>query len=29
MVPREQWGDMEHAAITKHLDLPAELAQHG
>ncbi len=29
MVPREQWGDMEHAAITRRLDLPAELAQHG
>lgn len=29
MVPREQWGDMEHAAITQRLDLSAELAQHG
>ena len=29
MVPREQWGAMEHEAITKRLDLPAELAQHG
>jgi catechol-2,3-dioxygenase len=28
MVPREQWGDMEHAAITQRLDLAAELAQH-
>ena len=27
--PREQWGDMEHDAITKRLDLAAELAQHG
>jgi catechol-2,3-dioxygenase len=29
MVPREQWGDMEHEAITKRLDLQSELAQHG
>jgi catechol-2,3-dioxygenase len=29
MVPREQWGDMERAAITKHLDLTAELTRHG
>lgn len=29
MVPREQWGAMEHEAITKRLDLPAELARHG
>jgi len=29
MVPREQWGDMEHDAITRRLDLAAELAQHG
>ena len=29
MIPREQWGDMEHDAITKRLDLNAELAQHG
>ena len=28
MVPREQWGDMEHEAITKRLDLHAELAKH-
>jgi catechol-2,3-dioxygenase len=28
MVPREQWGDMEHEAITRRLDLPAELAKH-
>ena len=28
MVPREQWGDMEHEAITQHLDLAAELAKH-
>jgi len=29
MVPKEQWGAMEHDAITKRLDLAAELAQHG
>ena len=29
MVPREQWGDMEHEAIVKRLDLAAELAKHG
>ena len=29
MVPREEWGDMEHEAITKRLDLQAELARHG
>jgi catechol-2,3-dioxygenase len=29
MVPREAWGDMEHDAITKRLDLAAELAEHG
>ena len=29
MLPKEQWGDMEHDAITKRLDLAAELAQHG
>ncbi len=29
MVPKEQWGAMEHDAITKRLDLGAELAQHG
>jgi catechol-2,3-dioxygenase len=28
MVPREQWGDMEHEAITRRLDLAAELAKH-
>ena len=28
MVPREEWGDMEHEAITKRLDLQAELAKH-
>jgi catechol-2,3-dioxygenase len=28
-VPRSQWGDMERDAITKRLDLAAELAQHG
>jgi catechol-2,3-dioxygenase len=28
-VPRSQWGDMEHEAITKPLDLAAELATHG
>ena len=29
MVPRDQWGAMEHEAITKRLDLAAELARHG
>jgi len=29
MVPRELWGDMEHEAITTHLDLDAELARFG
>ena len=29
MIPREQWGDMEHDAITKRLDLNAELTKHG
>ena len=29
MVPREEWGAMEHEAITKRLDLQSELAQHG
>ena len=29
MVPKDQWGAMEHDAITKRLDLAAELAQHG
>jgi catechol-2,3-dioxygenase len=28
-VPREFWGDMEHEAITRRLDLPAELARYG
>ena len=28
MVPREQWGAMEHEAITKRLDLQAELTKH-
>jgi catechol-2,3-dioxygenase len=28
MVPREQWGAMEREAITKPLDLEAELTQH-
>ena len=28
MVPREQWGDMEHEAITRRLDLASELAKH-
>ncbi len=28
-VPRPQWGDMEHDAITQRLDLAAELAKHG
>ncbi len=28
MVPREQWGAMEREAITRPLDLQAELAQH-
>ena len=29
MVPREQWGNMAHEAITRRLDLAAELAEHG
>ena len=29
MVPREEWGDMEHAAITQRLDLAAELERRG
>ncbi len=29
MLPRDEWGDMEHDAITKRLDINAELAQHG
>jgi catechol-2,3-dioxygenase len=28
MVPREQWGDMEHEAITRRLDLASEVAKH-
>ncbi|HUI48431.1 MAG TPA: VOC family protein [Acidimicrobiia bacterium] len=28
MVPREEWGAMEHEAITRRLDLAAELAKH-
>jgi catechol-2,3-dioxygenase len=28
-VPREQWGDMEHDAITKRLDLDSEVARFG
>jgi catechol-2,3-dioxygenase len=28
-VPRELWGDMEHDAITRRLDLPAEVARYG
>ena len=27
MLPREEWGAMEHEAITRRLDLAAELAQ--
>jgi len=26
-VPREAWGDLEHEAVTRHLDLNAELAR--
>jgi catechol-2,3-dioxygenase len=29
MLPRAEWGAMEHEAITKRLDLAAELARHG
>jgi len=29
MLPREQWGDLEHEAMVGRLDLAAELAQHG
>ena len=29
MVPRAEWGAMEHEAITRRLDLDAELARHG
>jgi catechol-2,3-dioxygenase len=28
-VPRAEWGDMEHEAITRRLDLDAELAKRG
>ena len=28
-LPREEWGDMEHEAITQRLDLASEVAQHG
>ena len=28
-VPREQWGDMEHDAVTQRLDLAAEVARFG
>jgi catechol-2,3-dioxygenase len=28
-VPREQWGALEHEAVTQRLDLAAELAKHG
>ena len=28
-VPRADWGDMEHDAVTQRLDLPAELARFG
>jgi len=27
-LPPEQWGDLEHEAITRRLDLAAEVAQH-
>ena len=29
LVPRDQWGEYETDAITRRLDLAAELAQHG
>ena len=29
LVPREQWGDLEHEASTDPLDLDAELARWG
>jgi len=29
MIPRDEWGDMERDAITKRLDLDAELTKHG
>ncbi len=28
-IPREDWGDMEHDAITQRLDLGAEVARYG
>jgi hypothetical protein len=28
-VPREQWGESEHAAVIKPLDLDAEVARFG
>jgi catechol-2,3-dioxygenase len=28
-VPRAQWGDMEHEAVTRRLDLAAEVVRHG
>ena len=28
-VPADEWGDMEHEAITRRLDLAVELAKHG
>lgn len=28
MLPREQWGDHEHAAVVQPLDLDAEIARH-
>jgi catechol-2,3-dioxygenase len=28
-VPRDQWGAMEHEAVTQRLDLAAEVAKHG
>jgi len=29
VVPRESWGALEHDAVTRHLDLPGELARWG
>jgi catechol-2,3-dioxygenase len=29
MLPREEWGAMEREAVTRRLDLSAELAKHG
>jgi catechol-2,3-dioxygenase len=28
-VPKEQWGEAEHGAVTEHLDLDAEVARYG